>query len=66
MPYQAQNISKSLANVGAEAHTPGVCPAVPSTLALDFDNFGQFFDVEPLDAGPVGWVRESLTDSKKV
>lgn len=28
------------------AHTPGVCPAVPSTLALDFDNFGQFFDVE--------------------
>jgi hypothetical protein len=42
VPYQAQNISKSLANVGAEAHTPGVCPAVPSTLALDFDNFGQF------------------------
>eukprot|EP00435_Cladocopium_sp_Y103_P047976 s212_g14.t1 len=28
------------------AHTPGVCPAVPSTLALDFENFGQYFDVE--------------------
>lgn len=28
------------------AHSPGVCPELPSTVALDFDNFGQFFDVE--------------------
>lgn len=54
-------MSKSLANVGAEAHTPGVCPAVPSTLALDYDNFGQYFDVEPLDAG-LGWLRDRFQE----
>ena len=39
-----------------------MCPAVPSTVALDSENFGQFFDVEPLDGlALVGtWDRPAL------
>lgn len=31
-----------------EAHTPGVCPGLPDTVALTPDNLGEYFDVESL------------------
>ena len=33
----------------AQAHTPSVCPGVPPSLALDTQNLGEDFDIEPLD-----------------
>lgn len=47
----------------SQAHTPGLCPGLPDTVALDEKNFGEEYDAGPLCGKKFSFVKHSFVAS---